>query len=331
MIRHANALCLIVAAAWVGVEARGQSISDVNPGLGTMDASSSPTVSGLAPSGVLPVSEAVSPDLARSVSLSPAAVPGDPEASLALRRKLASDLRRGRREQVAPVPPGLEIEILDPNVDPLGNPAVLTKQDELGRTIVDIPPVVLVHRYYYTGDRSFQGPMLPGGPSIIAVHHPRDGELLYVQTQMLPGAPRVIYTQSTIEYDYGPQSIVLKFGHHGEPSVIYRQGPAFFEKYAQAREQRRERIARWVDRTGATQAYDRVHEGVVNAAGASADGVNAVGRAVASPIVQAVRATPLGGIFTSDPVRQAERERDTMVRRAEAQAAKYTGDIPTIR
>jgi len=324
MIRNVNALCLIAVAVWAGVEARGQSLGDAIPGSGTAGGLSSP-------SGVLPVSDAVSPDPSRGASLSPSAIPDDPQASLALRRKLASDLKQGRREQVAPVPPTLEIEVLDPNVDPLGNPAVLTTQDELGRTVVDIPPVVLVHRYYYTGDRSFQGPMLPGGPSIIAVHHPKDGELLYVQTQMLPGAPRVIYTRSTIEYDYGPQSIVLKFGHHGEPSVIYRQGSTFFDQLKQSREARRERIASWVNRTGAGQAYGRVHEGAVNAVGASADGVNAVGRAVAAPIVQVVRSTPLGGIFTSDPVRQAERERDTMVRRAEAQAAKYTGDIPTIR
>ena len=331
MTRYAITLCLTVVGIGLGAEVRGQSIGDVIPGLGTASGTSGSTASGHAPSGVLPVSDAVAPDPARGASLSPAAIPDDPKASMALRRNLASQLMKGRRERVAPVPPTLEIEVLDPNVDPLGNPAVLTKQDELGRTVVDIPPVVLVHRYYYTGNRSFQGPMLPGGPSIIAVHHPRTGDLLYVQTQMLPGAPRVSYTQSTIEYDYGPQSIVLKFGHHGNPSVIYRQGATFSEHFHQAREARRERIGRWVDRTGVVQAYDRVHEGAVNAVGASADGVNAVGRAVAAPIVQVVRSTPLGAIFTSDPARQAERQRDTMIRRAEAQADKYAGDIPTIR
>lgn len=331
MMERQITLSLALVALGIAAEARGQSIGDAIPGLGTAGASSAPAAAGLAPSGVLPISEAVSPDAGTGASMSPAAVPDDPEASLALRRKLASELRRGRTERVAPVPPTLEIELLDPNVDPLGNPAVLTKQDDLGRTVVDIPPVVLVHRYYYTGDRSFQGPMLPGGPSIIVVHHPRTGDRLYVQTQMLPGAPRVSYTQSTIEYDYGPQSIVLKFGHHGEPSVIYRQGTALFDHLKEAREARRERIGRWVDRTGVAQAYNRVHEGAVNAAGASADGVNAVGRAVAAPITQVVRSTPLGAIFTSDPVRKAERERDAMVRRAEAQAAKFAGDVPTIR
>ncbi len=46
------------------------------------------------------------------------------------------------------VPPSLEIEVLDPGVDPLGNPAVLLEPDPLhpGQLRVEIPPVVLVHR-----------------------------------------------------------------------------------------------------------------------------------------------------------------------------------------
>src|SRR5437870_1587189 len=81
-----------------------------------------------------------------------------------------------RAHQPAPVPPALEIEILDPNVDPRGNPAVLTRPATVltctgpeGRVVVDIPPTVLVHRYYYTGDRSFQARLLPGGPCIVVV------------------------------------------------------------------------------------------------------------------------------------------------------------------
>jgi hypothetical protein len=197
--------------------------------------------------------------------------------------------------------------------------------------VVDIPPVVLVHRYYYTGDRSFQGPMLPGGPSIVVVHHPRTGERLYVRAQMLPGAPRVIYTKSSIEYNYGPQAIILKFGHHGNPSVVYRQGTPLLEHWTQARESHHERVDQWVQRTGIPQACDRVRAGASNAAGASADGLRMVGKAALTPVVQIIRATPLGSFFSTDPTNQAKREQDAMVRRAEAEASKYTGDIPTIR
>jgi hypothetical protein len=285
----------------------------------------------MVPSGVLPISPLVAPDRASAPTLAPAAVPGDAKESMALRRNLSVQLREGRRERVVPVPPTLEIEVLDPNADPLGNPAVITKKDESGNTVVDIPPVVLVHRYYYTGDRSFQGPMIPGGPSIIVLNHPRTGERLYVQTQMLPGAPRVVYTHSSVEYDYGPQAIILKFGLHGKPSVVYRQGTPVGERWRQAREARHERVDRWVQRTGIPVVRERIREGAGNAAGATADGIRGAGKIVLSPIVQVIRATPLGTIVTPDPARQAERQRDAMVRRAEAESRQFAADIPTVR
>ena len=122
----------------------------------------------------------------------------------------------------SPVPPTLEIAVLDPNVDPQGNPAIVVRDDGHGGAVVDIPPVVLVHRYYYTGDRSFQGPMLPGGPSIVVVNDPRNGQRCYIPAQMLPGAPVVRYTGRKIEYDYGRNGITVSFGMLGSPKVTYR-------------------------------------------------------------------------------------------------------------
>jgi hypothetical protein len=148
---------------------------------------------------------------------------------------------------------------------------------------------------------------------------------------MLPEAPRAVYTRSSVEYDYGPQTITLKFGHHGNPTVVYRQVTPFLERWQQARETRRERVDKWVERAGITQAYGYVQKGAANAAGASADGVRAAGRAVLSPIAQGIKATPLGTIFTSDPARQAQREQSTMASRAQATAGNLDADIPTIR
>jgi hypothetical protein len=125
----------------------------------------------------------------------------------------------------APVPPTQEIEVLDPGADPLGNPAVVVRPGLDGQCMdIDIPPVVLVHRYYYTGDRSFQAQMLPGGPSIIVVNHPKTGERCYIPVQMLPGAPRVTYSGHSIEYDYGENGITVHFGLFGHPTIKYRSG-----------------------------------------------------------------------------------------------------------
>ena len=319
-------------ACAMGMLAVGETFGQSSPmSIAAPTASSLSTPGGLVPSGVLPISPTLLPSRAGGPSLAPASVPGDQQASLASRAKLTTQLREGRREKVVPVPPTLEIEVLDPNADPLGNPAVLTTKDKDGRTVIDIPPVVLVLRYYFTGERSFQGPMLPGGPSILVMSHPKTGERIYVEAQMLPGAPRVTYSHSSIDFDYGPQAIILKFGHHGKPSVVYRQGTPLVEKIHQASEARHEKIDQLVERTGLPAAAGKIHDGARNAVGASADGVRSVGKRVAAPVVQLIRATPLSSIFSSNPENQALRERDQLSSRAEAEAKRFTADIPTIR
>jgi hypothetical protein len=130
----------------------------------------------------------------------------------------------------ANVPPGDEIEILDPNADPLGRPAVELKQNVNGRLEVVIPPVVLVHKYYYTGDRSFQAQLLPGGPTIIVCSHPRTGERCYIETNMMPGAPRVTYKGHEIVYDFGEHGMTIDFPAFGSPKVCYRSGLPVYRK-----------------------------------------------------------------------------------------------------
>jgi len=246
-------------------------------------------------------------------------------------KDLEFKIRRARKERTAPVPPALEIEVLDPRVDPMGNPAVLTSPNVNGGLNVEIPPVVLVHRYYYTGDRSFQGPMLPGGPSIIVIHHPKTNEQIYLEAQMLPGAPRVVYTANSIEYDYGFQSMTLKFGHHGKPSIVYRQGTSLLTRIKEDAAERREHRERIWQRTGIPVAGEKIRAGAKNVAETSADRVRDLGRIIVTPVAQIVRSTPLGNAFTTSPEQRAMRERDDLVRRAEAETTRLQADIPTNR
>lgn len=134
------------------------------------------------------------------------------------------------RPAAAPVPPTQEIEILDAGQSTTGIPEVVTQVGPDGINRVDIPPTVLVHRYFPSGDRSFQGPMLPGGPTIVSVNHPKTLEREYVTVTMPPGAPRVFYSGHAIIYDYGPQSVTLSFGLCGQPKVSYAQGVYAVEK-----------------------------------------------------------------------------------------------------
>lgn len=130
----------------------------------------------------------------------------------------------------ARVSPVLEIELLDPNKDARGNPAIVTKTDASGNTQIEIPPTLIVHRYYYSGDRSFRGPDFPGGPSIVIAQNPRDGQQVYLPVQMLPGSPVVHYTSRSIEYDFGNRAVIVTFPVVGEPTVSYRNGRPISEK-----------------------------------------------------------------------------------------------------
>lgn len=196
------------------------------------------------------------------------------------------------------VPPTLEIEVLDPNADPLGRPAVELARDKYGNMIVDIPPVVLVHRYYFTGERSFQAQLLPGGPSIVVVNHPKTGERVYIDVQMPPGAPRVTYTDHSIEYDFGETGVSVVFGLFGHPSVKYRSGVAMHQKVSdflhvealtEHAQSSREHIAQSAGRTK-TMAY-----------GALAGVGDTVGQ-VLLPAKNAVQLLPFGKIIF-DPTR----------------------------
>lgn len=145
---------------------------------------------------------------------------------------LAATPSWAQKHRGSTVPATLEIEVLDPGVDPMGNPAVRVEWYDDGTAEIDIPPVILVHRYYYSGDRKFQGPMLPGGPSILVFNHPQSGERCYVPAQMMPGAPRVTYTKNGIEYDYGTTAISVVFGWGGSPTIKYRNGKSWTQKAA---------------------------------------------------------------------------------------------------
>jgi hypothetical protein len=231
-----------------------------------------------------------------------------------------------------PVPPWQEIEILDPNADPLGRPAVELK-DVPGRECkeVDIPPTVIVHRFYYTGNRSFQGPMLPGGPSVVVVNHPRTGERCYVPVQMLPGAPKVHYTDHGIEYDYGAHGVILSFGLFGKPKVTYRNHVPATRQVGAAVAGVAHGTGKAIHATRLDEGAARVGEGVKNAACRVGTGVCDAGRQAAAPAVAVARATPLGSLFQSDPAAQAQRQRDRAVRSAEAKNLKAEADIPTNR
>lgn len=135
------------------------------------------------------------------------------------------------------VSPADELLIIDPKVDSQRRPTPLFKPAG-GGVQIEIPPTVIVHRYYYSGDRDFQGPMIPGGPTVLVANHPVTGEQISLKVQLMPGAPRVRYTKRSILYDYGDRKIGIDFGAFSfcEPKVVYHRDSRVRRKLGQMRQ-----------------------------------------------------------------------------------------------
>lgn len=232
------------------------------------------------------------------------------------------------------VPPQMEIEVLDPNADAAGKPAVELKKDGAGNYIIDIPPVVLVHRHYYSGDRSFQGPMLPGGPTIAVVNHPKTGERLYIELQMMPGAPRVTYTDRGIEYDFGEHGVSIVFSMlHCEPVVKYRNhskiSTAVHECVAETQLPEKANRIR--------SAADRLHQKTKTMAANATVCVSKVAVTAATPVVKVARMLPGAQWILNPNAEQATGagaeayHQDCEVRQASREAYRDSGSLPTLR
>jgi hypothetical protein len=196
---------------------------------------------------------------------------------------------------------------------------------------IDIPPVVLVHKFYYTGDRSFQAQMLPGGPSVIAVNHPKTGQRVYIPVQMLPGAPRVTYTCRAIDYDYGDHGIRVSFGCccDQQPVVEYRNGVCWSKQMATAAAGVQEKCKGLLDATGLPACGKKVADCTKDTCETAVIRISDVGKAVVTPIIQVAKLLPGVNWLQSSPEERATRIRDAQVTGAAAAAARKDVTINT--
>jgi hypothetical protein len=127
-----------------------------------------------------------------------------------------------------------ELVVQPPGVHSRGLPAVEFKSTEDG-VKVEIPPTVHVHRFYYSGDKEYQGPYVAGGPTIVVANHPRTNERMYVDVMLPTGFPIVEYTEKTITYIYPNQRVTLTFVPFSKTkvSVKYEHGQGLERKLHQ--------------------------------------------------------------------------------------------------
>lgn len=226
------------------------------------------------------------------------------------------------------VSPVMEIEVISPKQDSVDNPAIRIEQGQ-----VEIPPVLMVHRYYYSGDRSFQGPMLPGGPTVLVANHPKTGERVYVPAQMMPGAPHVTYTKRGITYDYGENAIALKFRGNKAPVIEYRSGTTLKQKVGHVL-----KLDEFKETMKNLKAWskDCNERSRTTLMGMSAD-LKEVGRIVTVPATNVLQSLPFGKMAFSGDLEQYYAERAAQLRldRAAMKAARSArlrdSSIRTIR
>jgi hypothetical protein len=233
------------------------------------------------------------------------------------------------------VPPVDEITLLDPGTNSEGKPRPIVFPGADGQQRVDIPPTVIVHNFYYTGERDFRGPILSGGPSIVVVAHPVTSERLYLDVQMLPGSPRIVYRRNYIDYQFATQRIRLRFHHplrvHGRNLATVHYDDEDGSELLEATATAKGHVHDWVDRTGFPDAVQHVAHGTHNVLDTSADRIRDAGEFVVAPFVLLYNASPLSGLMSSSAEDRAAESRDAAVQRASRETDRADTWIRTLR
>jgi len=230
------------------------------------------------------------------------------------------------------VSPVDELEIFDPRVDSEGKPrALIEPVDGLyGGQQVIVPPFVLVHKQYYTGDRDFRAQNFPGGPCVVVVSHPYTGEQLKLDVTMLPGAPRVTYRRQYIDYDFGERRIRIRFCHplrvfhKYNPTVHVIAGRGF--RSAQNPSTEPGHLSRWVHDTGIPDGVDSVVHAAGSVANSTANIIRTTGEVVTRPVKGVIQSTPLSGLVTPEEDAALQRQ----IREQEGFAEDFSDTYKTI-
>lgn len=206
-------------------------------------------------------------------------------------------------DQQLKVSPADELLVIDPGVDSARRPTPIFHGGATG-TKIEIPPTVVVHRYYYSGNRDFQGPMLPGGPTVIVANHPITGEQVQLNAQLMPGAPRIRYSKHAITYDYGDRCISVEFGLASfcQPKVVYHRDTGL-RRHLAATAQRSAGVAtEFVSRAQIPESILWWRRKKSDAVLSLGDHIGETKGRIADVTKRAVNRTPLRGLIEPAPV-----------------------------
>jgi hypothetical protein len=166
--------------------------------------------------------------------------------------------------QVEPRVPGLhELVIFRPDVVERDVPAVDLREGDGGELFVEMPEIVHVHRYYYSGDREFQGPIIEGGATIVAAKHPKTGEMLYFPVMLPTGAPVIEHNKHGITYSFNDRRVSIHFSSWDcqKATVSHKAGRGWFRTSSEIKESLRGRAKESIENCATFQS---LKEGAIN-------------------------------------------------------------------
>ena len=120
--------------------------------------------------------------------------------------------------------PADAIVVLDPGVDPRGEPRPMLQEfrsKDGSRLKVEIRESVHIHRYYPSSPCEFQAQYFAGGPTIVCARHPVTNDQLYISLDLARGWPKVRYDEDEIEYKYPEESFTIHFEKCGDVTTSY--------------------------------------------------------------------------------------------------------------
>lgn len=224
-----------------------------------------------------------------------------------------------------------ELVIFDPGVHERGLAGVNFQPVDDGMEI-DIAPIVHVHRYYYSGDKEFQGPIIVGGPTIVVANHPRTGERMYVDVVLPPGAPIIEHCGSAITYGFEDQRVVIHFCGREKAVVKYLPGKGVARRIQERRARIKEAHQAAVQRSALAGALKEAGEDVKKVAVGAVGVVGSTATAAVETGQKVIRMVPGVQMLQSAADQRLERlETEGIKQAARAQELAEPVFVRTIR
>lgn len=247
--------------------------------------------------------------------------------------RLKEKLKKAFSSPVAPIktmPPNA-IMVLDPGVDPKGEPRAILRKHADESLDVDIPETVHVHKYFPSGSREFQAQYFAGGPTIVAAQHPYTHERVYVHLDLSPGFPKVKYEEDKIEYKYPEESFSIHFIKCGDVQTSYCGCRVVCKRTKDACKQVKEKVCDCTDQLGVNHLVTTVSKEVKDTGAGTVAAAGTFVHQSADLLITALDIVPGLQMLKSAAQDRASKERDRAVQRVTRERENIEKDFNSNR